>query len=83
MSYNLRGRKPDLQSEVYEGEMNSLGIVHKDSKLVAGCGDGKLYMFDWKEFGYHSDSFKGHPGNRCKFSSYDWNLTFFCHIIIF
>jgi hypothetical protein len=63
MSYNLRGRKPDLQSEVYEGEMNSLGIVHKDSKLVAGCGDGKLYMFDWKEFGYHSDSFKGHPGN--------------------
>ena len=36
-------------------------IVHRDSKLVVGCGDGKLYMFNWREFGLHSDQFPGHP----------------------
>ena len=32
------------------------------SKLVVGCGDGKLYMYHWKQFGYHSSDFPGHPG---------------------
>ena len=41
--------------------MNSLGLVHHDSKLVCGCGDGRLYMFNWGEFAYHSAEFKGHP----------------------
>ncbi len=30
-------------------------------KKVAGCADGRLYMFDWKQFGYHSADFPGHP----------------------
>ena len=59
--FNLSGKKPDVQSEVYEGEMNSMAIVHRDSKLVVGCGNGKLYMYNWREFGYHSDQFPGHP----------------------
>ena len=59
--YNLSGKKPDVQSEMYEGEMNTMGIVHRNSKLVVGCGDGKLYMYNWKEFGYHSADFPGHP----------------------
>ena len=59
--FNLRGKKAELQSELYEGEMNCLGMVHRDSKLVCGCGDGRLYMFNWKEFGYHSADFPGHP----------------------
>ena len=60
-SFNLRGKRADTQSEVYEGEFNCLGLVHHDSKLVAGCGDGRLYMFNWNEFGYHSADFPGHP----------------------
>ena len=32
-SFNIRGKKPDAQSEVYEGEMNCLGLVHHDAKL--------------------------------------------------
>jgi len=60
-SFNIRGKKPDAQSEVYEGEMNCLGLVHHDAKLVAGCGDGRLYMFNWGEFGLHSADFPGHP----------------------
>ena len=28
---------------------------------VAGCGDGRLYMFNWGEFGLHSADFPGHP----------------------
>jgi hypothetical protein len=57
----LAGKKADLQSEVYAGDMNCMGIVHRNSKLVVGCADGKLYMFQWKQFGYHSAEFPGHP----------------------
>ena len=60
-TYNVRGRRSDLQSEVYEGELNCMGVVHRASKLVVGCGDGRLYMFNWNEFGYHSAEFPGHP----------------------
>ena len=41
--------------------MNCLGLVHHDAKLVAGCGDGRLYMFNWGEFGLHNADFPGHP----------------------
>ena len=27
----------------------------------AGCGDGRLYMFNWGEFGLHNADFPGHP----------------------
>jgi len=60
--YNLAGKKPDMQSEVYEGAMNCMAVVHRDSKLIVGCDDGKLYMFNWREFGHWSDRFPGHPG---------------------
>jgi len=60
-SFNVRGKRPDLQSEQYNSELTSLACVHRNSKLVAGSGDGKLYMFNWGEFGYHSADFPGHP----------------------
>ncbi len=60
-TFNLRGKKADVQSEVYEGEMNCLESVRRGTKLVAGCGDGTLYLFNWGEFAYHSDQFPGHP----------------------
>ena len=34
--YNLAGKKADVQSEVYEGEMNAMAVVHRDSKLIVG-----------------------------------------------
>eukprot|EP00095_Tigriopus_kingsejongensis_P004957 maker-scaffold96_size378025-snap-gene-0.18 protein:Tk04957 transcript:maker-scaffold96_size378025-snap-gene-0.18-mRNA-1 annotation:"wd repeat-containing protein 55" len=61
LNFNLRGKKSEMQSEFYEGEMNCLGVVHHDSKLVCGCGDGRLYMYNWDQFGYHSADFPGHP----------------------
>jgi len=60
-SYNIRGKRPDIQSEVYEGELSGLAVVLRNKKLVAGCGDGKTYMFNWGQFGYHSADFPGHP----------------------
>ena len=44
-----------------DDSMHTMGIVHRNSKLVAGCGNGKLYMYHWKQFGYHSAEFPGHP----------------------
>lgn len=60
-SFNVRGKRPDLQSEQYDSELTSLAIVQRNSKLVAGGGNGRLYMFNWGEFGYHSAEFPGHP----------------------
>lgn len=60
-SYKLNGKKPDIQSEVYPGEMNCLAMVHRDSKLVGGCADGKMYLFNWGQFGVHSADFGNHP----------------------
>ena len=60
-SFNIRGKRPDVQSEVYEGELSGMGAVLRNSKLVVGCGDGRLYMFNWNQFGYHSADFPGHP----------------------
>jgi len=60
-SFNIRGKRPDMQSEVYEGEFSGMASVLKNSKLVVGCGDGKTYMFNWGQFGYHSAEFPGHP----------------------
>lgn len=60
-SFDLRCRRPEIQSEVYEGEINCLGTVRNGNKLVAGSSSGSLYMFNWNQFGYHSDQFPGHP----------------------
>jgi len=60
-SFNIRGKRPDIQSEVYEGEFSGMASVLRNSKLVVGCGDGKTYMFNWGQFGYHSAEFPGHP----------------------
>ena len=48
-SFNIRGKRPDIQSEVYEGELSGMATVLRNQKLVVGCGDGKTYMFNWGE----------------------------------
>lgn len=56
---NIGARKLDIQSEPYEEELTSMGIFRGDSKLVVGSSKGKLYSFNWGEFGYHNDMFPG------------------------
>lgn len=50
-----------MQSEVYPSEMNCAGLIRQESKVLAGLGNGNMYIFDWKAFGYHSDAFGDHP----------------------
>jgi len=65
-SFDLRTKKPDVQSEVYEGELNCLGTVRSGTKLVVGSGLGTLYLFSEGQFGLHSDQYPGHPdGINC------------------
>jgi len=65
-SFDLRQRKPDIQSEMYDGELNCLGTVRGGDKLVVGSGTGQLYLFSKGQYGLHSDQFPGHPdGVNC------------------
>jgi len=60
-SFDLRHKKPDIQSEMYDGELNCMGTVRSGSKLVVGSGTGQLYLFSKDQYGLHSDQFPGHP----------------------
>jgi len=60
-SFDLRYHKPDIQSEVYDSELNCLGTVRGGDKVVVGSGDGKLFLFSKGQYGLHSDQFPGHP----------------------
>nr|SVE75810.1 EOG090X07S3 [Daphnia hispanica] len=60
-AFNTRTKKMDGQSEVYPSEMNCVGLVRQETKVIAGLGNGNMYIFDWKAFGYHSDAFGDHP----------------------
>lgn len=65
-SFDLRMKKPDIQSEVYSGELNCMGSVRGGDKLVVGSGTGQLYLFSKGQYGLHSDQFPGHPdGVNC------------------
>ena len=44
-SFDLRHKKPDIQSEMYDGELNCMGTVRSGTKLVVGSGTGPLYLF--------------------------------------
>lgn len=48
-----------MQSEEYEEELTCLGIMKHDRKLVAGSSKGKLFLYNWSEFGLHCDEFAG------------------------
>jgi len=61
-SFDLRNKKPDIQSEMYDNELNCMGIVRSGTKLAVGSGCGTLYLFSKDQYGLHSDQFPGHPG---------------------
>ena len=44
-SFEPRHKKPDIQSEMYDGELNCMGAIRSGTKLVAGTGTGPLYLF--------------------------------------
>nr|SVE84309.1 EOG090X07S3 [Daphnia pulex] len=60
-AFNTRAKKMEGQSEVYPSEMNCVGLIRQETKVIAGLGNGNMYIFDWKAFGYHSDAFGDHP----------------------
>ena len=43
-SFDLRQTKPDIQSEICDGELNCMGTVRSGTKLVVGSGTGPLYL---------------------------------------
>lgn len=45
------------QSEQYEEELTCLGLFKSEKKVLTATGTGKMYMFNWGEFGLHSDEF--------------------------
>lgn len=57
---DLRSRRPDIQSEVYESELNCMATVRSGSSL-RGQRVGSLYLFNKDQYGLHSDQFPGHP----------------------
>lgn len=48
-----------MQSEEYEEELTCLGIFRTETKLISGSSKGKLFVYNWEEFGLHSDIFPG------------------------
>ena len=44
-TFDLRPRRPDIQSEVYEPELDCMATVRSGTKLYVGSGVGSLYLF--------------------------------------
>nr|CAD7199423.1 unnamed protein product [Timema douglasi] len=58
-SINLVSHKLHMQSEMYDAELTSLCLMRSDSKLLVGSSKGTMFLFNWGQFGYHSDEFPG------------------------
>ncbi|CAG9862969.1 unnamed protein product [Phyllotreta striolata] len=59
ISINLEQRCVHMQSEEYDEELTSMGIFRSETKLVASSSKGRLFVYNWDEFGLHSDIFPG------------------------
>ncbi|CAH0726686.1 unnamed protein product, partial [Brenthis ino] len=58
-SIDLKGSKIYTTSEQYDSELVCMGLFRSDTKLLVGSSVGKFYLFNWKEFGLHSDEYVG------------------------
>ncbi|XP_063838863.1 WD repeat-containing protein 55 homolog isoform X2 [Ostrinia nubilalis] len=56
---DLKASKIYTTSEEYDSELTCMGLFRSDTKLLVGASTGKMYLFNWKEFGFHSDEFIG------------------------
>ncbi|XP_012224100.1 WD repeat-containing protein 55 homolog [Linepithema humile] len=54
---NIPERKMHVQSEEYDEELTCLGLFKMESKLLLTTSKGKMYIYNWGEFGLHSDEF--------------------------
>ncbi|XP_011499565.1 PREDICTED: WD repeat-containing protein 55 homolog, partial [Ceratosolen solmsi marchali] len=52
---NMRTKKLHVQTEDYSEELTCLGLFKHGKKILAGGTKGNLYIFNWGEFGLHSD----------------------------
>ncbi|XP_034949790.1 WD repeat-containing protein 55 homolog [Chelonus insularis] len=57
LTLDIRSKKIFCQSVEYDEEFTCLGLFKNNTKVLVGCSTGKLYIFNWGEFGYHSDEF--------------------------
>lgn len=51
----IRQGKVLVASEIYDYEFNCSCVFKQESKLAVGDGKGDVYIFNWDEFGKHSD----------------------------
>lgn len=56
---DLRERKFFMQSEPYEEELTCMGLFRSETKVLASTSKGNLYLYNWREFGLHSDAYQG------------------------
>ncbi|XP_033321061.1 WD repeat-containing protein 55 homolog [Megalopta genalis] len=54
-TFNIPGKKFHVQSEEYEEELTCLGLFKNETKILVGSSKGKMYIYNWGEFGLHSD----------------------------
>ncbi|KAL0101495.1 hypothetical protein PUN28_018965 [Cardiocondyla obscurior] len=54
---NIPERKLHVQSEEHDDELTCLGLFKMESKILATSNKGKMYVYNWGEFGLHSDEF--------------------------
>lgn len=60
-AFNIRAKRMDLQSELFESEFLSVTKVKNGKKVLVGTGEGAINIFNWGEWGNISDRFPGHP----------------------
>ncbi|XP_076230809.1 WD repeat-containing protein 55 homolog [Calliopsis andreniformis] len=56
-TFNIPGKKLYVQSEEYDEELTCLGLFKSETKVLATTNKGKVYVYNWGEFGLHSDEF--------------------------
>lgn len=56
-TFDIPAKKLHVQSEEYEEELLCLGLFKFGTKLLTATSKGKMYVFNWREFGHHSDEF--------------------------
>ncbi|KZC10095.1 WD repeat-containing protein 55 like protein [Dufourea novaeangliae] len=56
-TFNIPGKKLHVQSEEYEEELTCLGLFKHETKIMVCSSKGKMYLYNWGEFGLHSDEF--------------------------
>ncbi|XP_076646887.1 WD repeat-containing protein 55 homolog [Halictus rubicundus] len=56
-TFNIPGKKLHVQSEEYDEELTCLGLFKNETKILVGSSKGKMYIYNWGEFGLHSDEF--------------------------